>query len=543
MITSTTAAAPRLAVFHRGRAAVTADRDTIGVKAYNLMRLAGAGLSVPPGFVLGTGVCADLLRAGRPPADLDALLAEGVRALEEHTGLRLGARRRPLLVAVRSGAAASMPGMLETILDVGLNETTMSGLLRMTGNPRFVWDCHRRLVQGYAETVHGCPQAAFDEALGRALARSGAPDVRRLDVAALRALTRDFLDIFAAHAGTPFPDDPIEQLTGACLAVMRSWNADKAVRFRESSGLGHLGGTAVTVQAMVYGNMGVTSGSGVAFTRDPATGEDRLYLDFLLDAQGEDVVAGRHAGDDIELLGRRLPAVHAQLLQVRRQLETLFRDVQDVEFTVQEGELFLLQTRDAKRTPWAALRIACDLVDEGLIDEATALRRVDEIDLGTVHRRRLAAGDAAPLATGTPAGPGAATGRVALDPDRARAAAARGERVVLVRQDIATEDVAALRSVVAVLTARGVRTAHAAVVARQLGLSCVVGCRGLRVEPERERCTIGGRVLGEGAVVTLDGTTGAVYEGEVTTVVERPDDLLERIDGWRRSARRAATTA
>jgi pyruvate,orthophosphate dikinase len=529
--------APRLVVLRAGHPAVQVNRYGVGGKAYNLMRLAAAGLPVPPGFVLTTAVCADYLESGRAPADLADLVTTGVRALEEETGLRFGQRRRPLLVAVRSGAAVSMPGMLETVLDVGLCEATLPGLLRMTGNPRFVWDSYRRLVQGYAEVVHGCAPAHFDSAVERAVTRAGARGACELDVAALRALTRDFLDIHSAQAGRPFPDDPMEQLLGACEAVMRSWNAEKAVRFRALAGVEDLAGTAVTVQAMVFGNMGGTSGSGVAFTRDPATGEDRLYMDFLVDAQGEDVVAGRHSAGDRELLRRRFPELHAELLRVRRRLEAIFRDAQDFEFTVQEGALYLLQTRDAKRTPWAALRIACDLVDEGLVDEATALQRLAGLDLDTVRRIRLSTGDTPPLTIGVPASPGAASGRIALDPEHARAIATRGDRAVLVRQDMVTDDMPALESVVAVLTARGVRTAHAAVVARQLGISCVVGCRELRIDPEERRCAFGGRVLAEGALITVDGDSGAVYEGELTTVVERPVDLLGRVEAWRTHTR------
>jgi pyruvate,orthophosphate dikinase len=530
---STTAAAPRLVLLRPDRPASRVDPQTVGGKAYNLIRLAAAGLPVPPGFVLGTAVCADHLAGALTRRNLADLVTEGVRALEEETGLRLGARRRPLLVAVRSGAAVSMPGMLETILDVGLCEASVPGLLRMTGNPRFVWDSYRRLVQGYAEVVHGCAASEFDAVLGDALARAGATDVRELDAVALRTLTRGFLDVFAERVGSAFPDDPVEQLLGACEAVMRSWTADKAVRYRALAGLEGLAGTAVTVQAMVYGNMGGTSGSGVAFTRDPSTGEDRLYMDFVLDGQGEDVVAGRRSGDDGELLVRRFPAVHAELLRVRRTLEAVFRDVQDFEFTVQEGALYLLQTRDAKRTAWAALRIACDLVDEGLIDEGTALARLGEVDLDAARRIRLSGATATPLARATPASPGVASGRIALDPERAQAMARRGERVILVRRDVATEDVAALGSAAGLLTARGVRTAHAAVVARQLGIACMVGCRELGIDLEGRRCTIGDRGLDEGDLITVDGAGGAVYEGELTTVVERPTDLLGRIETWR----------
>jgi pyruvate, orthophosphate dikinase len=366
--------------------------EEVGAKAYNLMRMTEAGLPVPPGFVLGTGLCRAYHDAGGQLGEGVAdLVADGVRKIQRATGSRFGARRRPLLVAVRSGAAVSMPGMLETVLDVGLSDATLPGLLRATGDPVFVWDSYRRLIQSYGEVVDGCPAAPFTTVLSDAMIGSGVPAVAELDVAALRGVVRDLQDVYESAAGHPFPQDPMAQLLGAVEAVLRSWHGARAAAYRELEGLTGLAGTAVIVQAMVFGNMGVTSGSGVGFTRDPATGEDRLYADFLLNAQGEDVVAGRHATGDPEPLIAALPGLAHELQTVRRRLEALFGDAQDFEFTVEEGKLWLLQTRTAKRTPWAALHIACDLVDEELIDPATAVHRLGDYDLDSITRVRLAA--------------------------------------------------------------------------------------------------------------------------------------------------------
>ncbi len=511
---------------------------TVGAKAANLMRMAAAGLPVPPGFVLGTSVCADYhAHGGRLDRDLKSLMTEGIEYIERAMGRRFGAERRPLLVAVRSGAAVSMPGMLDTIQDVGLCERTLPGLLRATGDPVGVWDSYRRLIQGYAEVVAGCAAAPFAAVLDAAIDRHEVPTLAELDVAALREVVADILDVYRSVAGQPFPQDPMEQLAGAVEAVLRSWQADRAVEYRRLEGLEDLAGTAVTVQGMVFGNMGVTSGAGVGFSRDPATGQSRLYVDFLLNAQGEDVVAGRNSADDPGPLIAAVPGLAHELQLTSRTLESIFGDAQDFEFTVQDGKLWLLQARTAKRTPWAALQIACDMVDEGLIDQETALSRLVGLDLDQVTRSRLAADlTAEPVGRATPASAGVASGQVALTVDTAVTLAQQGEPVILVREQASTDDIAALAVCRGLLTGTGARTSHAAVVARQLGIVCAVNCPDLAIDKGEQRLRIGSCSLHEGDVITIDGADGRIYAGACALVEERPVDLLERVRSWRRAS-------
>jgi len=380
----------------------------VGNKAWNLMRMAQAGLPVPAAFVLPTSWC----RHPQPANDmaLRSTLAEGIARLETATGLAFGAARRPLLVSVRSGAAVSMPGMMETVLDVGLNTATVESLIRLTGNPRLAWDSYRRLVQGYAEVVANLPTAPFEALVAAALARAEAENERELDHRDLRALTLAMLDCYRAATGSAFPDDPHEQLAQAAGAVFRSWDAPKAASYRRLNGISDQAGTAVTVQTMVFGNAGGESGAGVAFTRNPATGARELYFDFQFNAQGEDVVAGRQKLRDHDRLRLRLPSVWARLHDIGGELEALFGDVQDFEFTVQSGVLFLLQTRRAKRTDWAALAIAVDMVEEKLLTPAEALTRLDGINLESVVRTSFAQPVPATLAVAQVAGMGVVSG-------------------------------------------------------------------------------------------------------------------------------------
>ena len=507
------------------------DIETVGSKAHNLMRMRESGLAVPPGFVLGTGLCRAYHDGGKHlGSDPRNLVADGVGAIERETGSCFGARRRPLLVAIRSGAAVSMPGMLDTILDVGLSDATLPGLLRATGDPVFVWDSYRRLIQAYAEVVEGCPPAPFAAVLNEAMRQDAVPAVTELDVAALRGVVHSMQDVYRSVAGHPFPQDPLEQLLGAVEAVLRSWNGRRAVEYRTLEGLTDLAGTAVTVQAMVFGNMGATSGSGVGFTRDPATGEARLYADFLLNAQGEDVVAGRHTAGKPESPIGAMPGLAHELQTISRQLEALFRDAQDFEFTVQEGNLWMLQTRTAKRTPWAALRIACDLVEEGLIEPTTAVERLAHDDLDSISRLRITSGDRAePIGRGIAAGVGVACGRLALEVYTAQRYAEHGEPVVLVRGEASTEDIAALAVCHGLVTATGARTSHAAVVARQLGVVCVVGCAELSIDTDQRRLLVGKHELSEGELVTVDGGSGLLYRGELEARLERPQELINRV--------------
>jgi pyruvate,orthophosphate dikinase len=497
--------------------------------------MAEAGLPVPPGFVLGTALCRDYFDRGRRlPEDFTELIAQSIREEEKATGLTFGGARRPLLVAVRSGAAVSMPGMMDTILNIGLGDRTLPALIRMTGNPRHAWDSYRRLVQAYGEVVHGLPAAPFERSLAEAMEREAIPAAGELDVAALKGLAQKFLAHFESQVGKPFPQEPLAQLAGAVEAVLRSWESPRAVEYRRLHGLDDRAGTAVMVQAMVFGNMGGTSGSGVAFTRDPATGQNTLYLDFLWNAQGEDVVSGRYLVQDSAGLQGAMPELYRELRRTGTQLELLFRDVQDFEFTVQEGRLYLLQSRDAKRTPWAALRIACDLVKDGLIDETAALDRLGQYDLASIQFVRLVPkGDCRPLCAGTPAGPGVAVGEIALDPESAIAMASSGRTPVLVREDIVPADIAGLAAAAGVLTSRGGRTSHAAVVARQLNKVCIVGCRELAVPAGGGGCRLGSRWFTQGDCLSLDGHSGTVYDGKLDVVAERPTQHLREVELWK----------
>jgi pyruvate,orthophosphate dikinase len=506
---------------------VAASAREVGGKAHNLMRMAALGLPVPPAFVLGTAWCARQARLA--PQDWEGAL----HAVEAASGLRFGDARRPLLVSVRSGAPVSMPGMMETLLDIGLCDATLPGLMRITGNPRLAWDSYRRLVAGFGEVVAGVGAQVFEEQL-RALA--GERDERELDFAELRELTLRHLAAYRRETGRAFPQEPRDQLDAAIHAVFASWHSEKAGTYRRLKGLDEAMGTAVTVQRMAFGNAGGVSGAGVGFTRDPASGAPLPWVDFLFNAQGEDVVSGRRTAQGHALLGSAAPANWAELCAVMRALEVEFRDMQDFEFTIEQGRLFMLQTRDGKRTPQAAARIALDLYEAGLIDRAQCLERTGGLDPQALAVSTLA-GDAAgrPQALGQAqsAGTGVAVGEIALDAARARGRAAAGASVLLVRADAQTEDLPALQFAAGLLTRHGSRTSHAAVVARQLGKVCLVGCEALRIDAVRRCIELGGRRFAEGDSLTLDGHAGLVYAGALHTEMRVPDELLERLDAVR----------
>ena len=509
--------------------------ETAGSKAAQLSRMSKLGLNVPPAFVLPTVLCDGVNR--HDPEALEALdrsLREGIAWLEHTTGRRLGDPRWPLLVSVRSGAAQSMPGMLATILDVGLNAESVRGLIGLTGNPRLAWDSYRRFVQIFAEVVEAAPAAGFEARLFDMIKRENVAQESDLDPEALERLTHEFRAIAARAAGHPIPDHPADQLRAAVQAVYRSWDCARAKEYRRLNRLEHLAGTAVTIQAMVFGNAGGKSGAGVAFSRNPATGAKELYVDFLFDAQGEDVVAGRRVPGNGETLARRLPQVAEELSEAAARLERHFRDMQDIEFTVEDGKLFFLQTRSAKRTPRAALRVLVDLVREGMLDRATALERAATIDLERARVTRFA-DKASPIARAQPAAPGVATGRIAFDSLRAKAFASNNQPVILLRHDTSTEDVAGFAVADGILTAVGGRTAHAAVVARQLGKVCLVGCRELRIDENARYGEIGGQRVAEGDWLSLDGETGDITLGRREITAERPTTALAEIASWRSS--------
>ena len=529
---------PAIYEIHAAASLPGGGKEEVGNKAWNLMRMAKAGLPVPAGFVLPTEWCR-LHRAGRlDPDALRRTLDVGISRLETANGLGFGAPRRPLLVSVRSGAAASMPGMMETVLDIGLNAPTIDGLTLHTGNPRLGWDSYRRLVAGYAEVVAGLPVAPFDALEAASLAVSDAAGVNELDHASLRALVRAMLVKYRELAGVAFPEDPREQLMRAVLAVLQSWDAPKAAAYRRLNGIDDDSGTAVTVQTMVYGNADGLSGAGVGFTRNPATGVHEFYFDFQAGGQGEDVVAGRQVIGDALRLARVLPRVWTELQEACVKLEALFRDAQDFEFTVQARRLFLLQTRRAKRTDWAALRIAVDLVAEGVITPKEALESLESVAIDRIVRSRFQLPLPPPLARAVVAGFGVTSGMIALDSDSVARMAAGDEPVILVRRDIATSDIDGLARSAGVLTALGGRTSHGAVVARQLGKVCLVSCPGLTVDLNRRTCRIGDQELREGEAISLDGNDGAVYRGAFSVMTEQPEKELASVAGWQAAVAR-----
>jgi len=504
----------------------------LGFKAYNLARIARLGVPVPPAFVLGTDWCnAYHALGGHLPAHTREQVLIALRQLESASGSGFGSGRRPLLVSVRSGAPVSMPGMLETVLNVGLCEATVPGLLRLCGNPRLVWDSYRRLIECYAEVVANLDHRPFAEARQSAVSSAGVADVGQLDFRALRALARRELEIYADAAGREFPQSPIDQLEEALGAVFRSWNGAKAQVYREMHGIDASLGTAAIVQRMVFGNGGATSGAGVGFTRNPASGSAELYVDYLQNAQGEDVVSGRTPMDPRVTLDRLPAHVDVELAELATLLEHEFHDAQEFEFTVENGELYVLQTRDAKRTPLAELRIAVELAEAGLLGSAEARQRVARLSPDQLEFTCLARADHdVPLATGVPASVGVASGVAVCDPERAQQRVRAGQSVILVRNDVATNDIAALESASGLLAVHGARTAHAAVVARQLGKPCVVSCADLSIDSDRRTLCFGRRRVAEGDVITLDADTGNVYAGALALARKRPDALLKRLD-------------
>ena len=507
--------------------------EAIGAKAANLAHMAALGLPVPPAFVLPVELCGAVI-AGHADAErhLAEGLKEGIAFLEEATGKRFGDRRRPLLVSVRSGAARSMPGMLDTVLDVGCTAAAVRGLIRMTGNPRFAWDCRQRFLEGYATVVAGGSPAPFAARLRGITAAEGASSERELDGAALEQLAGDYRSIVGDEN---LSEDPMEHLTNAARAVYRSWMSERAQTYRRLEHLDDLQGTAVTVQAMVFGNRGRSSGAGVAFSRDPSTGAAQPVIEVLFDAQGEDVVSGRNTPQTEAALAQALPDVATELRRILAQLEREFRDVQDIEFTIEDSRLFILQTRAAKRTPRAALRIAIDLVREGLITPAEALRRLDGIDLDALTRQRLRA-PTDPVARGIGAS-GVAVGRAAFDSTSAQRLAAAGDPVILLRPDTSTADVAGFAVSAGIVTAVGGCTAHAALVARQMGKPCVAGCDRLTFDASCQHAQIGTTAIEPGQWIAIDGDSGDLYPGRQEIATERPDAELAEVDRWRAASK------
>lgn len=532
-------------------------KNELGGKGGNLVEMASIGLPVPPGFVIPTHLCHQYYDAGgRLPDALVARLADGLAHIERVAGMEFGSADNPLLVSVRSGARVSMPGMMDTVLNLGLNDATVEGLSRRSGDARFAWDSYRRFIQMYSDVVLGIDSYLFEDALEIMKDDQGATLDTDLTADALRTLVGRYREIVRRERGTDFPQQPLAQLQGAIGAVFGSWRSERAIIYRRMNAIPDDWGTAVTVQAMVFGNMGDTSATGVAFTRDPATGERRIFGEYLVNAQGEDVVAGirtphhltraarERAGTDARSMEEEMPAVFAELDGMFRRLESHYRDCQDIEFTVQQGRLWLLQTRNGKRTAKAALKMACDMVDEQLISSDEAVLRVDPAVLDQLLHPAL--DPAAPrdvIAAGLPASPGAASGAIVFDSDTAAAWAARGEDVILVRIETSPEDIAGMYAARGILTARGGMTSHAAVVARGMGRPCVSGVSRIAIDAQARVMKVGASAYPEGTVVTLDGASGEVMLGEVATIEPELSGDFARLMQWADARRRMQVRA
>jgi pyruvate,orthophosphate dikinase len=503
-------------------------KDLLGGKGANLAEMTNLGLPVPPGFTITTAACRRYLAHGERPAGLDEQIAAHLATLESAMGRRLGDAADPLLVSVRSGAVASMPGMMETVLNVGLNDDSVAGLSAQAGgNDRFAWDSYRRLIQMFGKTVCDVPGEDFEDAIHEAKEAKGVTDDLHLDADDLRTLVGEFKEVFAKHTGHDFPQDPREQLELAIEAVFRSWNAERAVLYRRQERIPADLGTAVNVVAMVFGNLGADSGTGVAFTRDPGTGERGVYGDYLANAQGEDVVAGIRNTVGLADLERLDKKSFDELIGIMATLEDHYRDLCDIEFTIERGKLWMLQTRVGKRTAAAAFTIAAELVAEGVIDLDEALRRVSGAQLAQLMFPRFdLAGDPTPLTRGVGASPGAAVGQVVFTARRAIELAAEGTPVILVRRETNPDDLGGMIAAQGILTSRGGKTSHAAVVARGMGKTCVCGAD--QMEVRKESCTVDGHLLHEGDVISVDGTTGRVYLGEVPV---QPSEVVQYFEG------------
>ncbi|HYK83436.1 MAG TPA: pyruvate, phosphate dikinase [Gemmatimonadales bacterium] len=532
--------------FGNGRAdGSAAMRDILGGKGAGLAEMANLGLPVPPGFTLSAKLCLTYLEQGSFPNALRQEVSRHLKQLEQATKKVFGDARNPLLVSVRSGAAVSMPGMMETILNLGLNDVTVQGLVAASKNPGFAYDSYRRFVQMYGDVVFDLGKEPFAEVLAEYKQRGKVERDIDLPPADLEALVAEFKAIIQAKRGVPFPDDPTAQLWGAIEAVFRSWRTRRAVDYRKVHGIPDDLGTAVNVVAMVYGNLGDDSGTGVAFTRDCRTGAPRLNGDYLTNAQGEDVVSGVRTPEPLAKLKRgRLAKVYRELERVATLLERHFTDVQDIEFTFEHGRLYLLQTRRAQRTGLAAVRIAVEMVDAGLITPEEAVQRVPPRDLDQLFHPMVDPRAAVTVvATGLPASPGAAIGAAVFDADRAEALAAKGQRVILVRPETSPEDFHGIVAAQAVLTARGGMTSHAAVVARGMGKTCVVGAQEIDVDPAAGRFRANGRVVKQGQIITVDGTSGRVILGAAPLVEPKADRHYAKLMGWADQRRRLRVRA
>ncbi|MCI8940702.1 MAG: pyruvate, phosphate dikinase [Dorea sp.] len=511
-------------------------RELLGGKGANLAEMTSLGLPVPQGFTITTEACTQYYEDGREINDeIQTQINEHIVKMEEITGKKFGDHENPLLVSVRSGARASMPGMMDTILNLGLNEAVVNVIAEKSNNPRWAWDCYRRFIQMYSDVVMEVGKKYFEELIDKMKADRGVKQDVDLTAEDLKELANQFKAEYKAKIGADFPDDPKEQLMGAIKAVFRSWDNPRANVYRRDNDIPYSWGTAVNVQSMAFGNMGDDCGTGVAFTRDPATGENGLFGEFLTNAQGEDVVAGVRTPMHISEMEDKFPEAFAQFKEVCNTLEKHYRDMQDMEFTVEHGKLYMLQTRNGKRTAQAALKIACDLVDEGMRTEEEAVAMIDPRNLDTLLHPQFDAAAlkaAAPMGKGLGASPGAACGKVVFTADDAVAWAAKGEKVVLVRLETSPEDITGMKSAQGILTVRGGMTSHAAVVARGMGTCCVSGCGDIIMDEENKKFTLAGKEFHEGDAISIDGTTGNIYDGIIPTVDATIAGEFERIMAW-----------
>ena len=511
-------------------------RELLGGKGANLAEMTNIGLPVPQGFTISTEACTQYYEDGRKINDeIQAQIMEYIDKMETITGKRFGDKENPLLVSVRSGARASMPGMMDTILNLGLNEEVVDVMAKKSGNPRWAWDCYRRFIQMYSDVVMEVGKKYFEELIDKMKTEKGVKQDVELTAEDLAVLAGQFKAEYKSKIGKDFPTDPKEQLMGAIEAVFRSWDNPRAHVYRRDNDIPYSWGTAVNVQMMAFGNMGDTSGTGVAFTRDPATGEKKLMGEFLMNAQGEDVVAGVRTPSPIAKLHEVMPEVYDEFVKICATLEDHYRDMQDMEFTIEDRKLYMLQTRNGKRTAKAALKIACDLVKEGMIDKKQAVAMIDPRNLDTLLHPQF---DAKALKAATPAGkglgasPGAACGKVVFTADDAVAWHEKGEKVVLVRLETSPEDITGMKASQGILTVRGGMTSHAAVVARGMGTCCVSGCGEIKMDEENKKFELAGKVYHEGDFISIDGSTGNIYDGIIPTVDAEIAGEFETVMNW-----------
>ncbi len=520
-------------LFSEGNATM---RNLLGGKGANLAEMTNLGLPVPQGFTITTEACTQYYEDGRKINDeIMGQIMEHIAKMEEITGKKFGDKENPLLVSVRSGARASMPGMMDTILNLGLNEEVVDVLAAKSGNPRWAWDCYRRFIQMFSDVVMEVGKKYFEELIDKMKAVKGVTQDVELTADDLKELANQFKAEYKEKIGKDFPSDPKEQLMEAIKAVFRSWDNPRANVYRRDNDIPYSWGTAVNVQMMAFGNMGETSGTGVAFTRDPATGEKHLMGEFLMNAQGEDVVAGVRTPQKIDQLKEVMPEVYDQFVKICNTLEDHYRDMQDMEFTIEDKKLYMLQTRNGKRTAKAALKIACDLVDEGMIDEKKAVAMIDPRNLDTLLHPQFdaeALKKAEPMAKALAASPGAACGKIVFSAEDAKEWKARGEKVVLVRLETSPEDIEGMKAAQGILTVRGGMTSHAAVVTRGMGTCCVSGCSEITMDEENKRFTLAGKEFHEGDWLSIDGSTGKIYDGIIPTVDATIAGEFGRIMAW-----------